>query len=94
MRDEPLVEAPASPAPPRSGGYYKDDGPGEQPPANLAQIPDAVPKEEPPHRYANRPYTVFGASYVPLSAAQGYRERGTASWYGKKFHGQRTSNGF
>src|SRR4051812_12178223 len=93
---EPVAEAPPAPSAasaPRSGGYYKDDGPGDQPPANLAEIPDAVPKDERPHRYANRPYTVFGANYVPLSQAQGYKERGTASWYGKKFHGQKTSSG-
>jgi rare lipoprotein A len=77
----------------RGGGYYKDDGPGDSAPANLASIPDAVPKDEPPHRYANRPYTVFGIGYTPISTARGYKERGTASWYGKKFHGQKTSGG-
>ena len=75
-----------------SGGYYKDDGPGEKP-ANLDQIADAQPKAEPPHRYANRPYQVFGKEYVPLASAQAYRQRGVASWYGKKFHGQRTASG-
>jgi rare lipoprotein A len=80
-------------AAPRSGGYYKDDGPGEKPPANLDQIADAQPKSEPLHRYANRPYQVFGKEYVPLASAQAYRQRGMASWYGKKFHGQRTASG-
>jgi rare lipoprotein A len=80
-------------APPSKGGYYKDDGPGANPPPNLADIPDAVPKAEAPHRYANRPYEVFGKSYAPLAAGQPYRERGVASWYGKKFHGQKTSSG-
>ncbi|HZD20690.1 MAG TPA: septal ring lytic transglycosylase RlpA family protein, partial [Burkholderiales bacterium] len=78
---------------PRSGGYYKDDGPGEKPPANLDQIADAQPKVEPLHRYANRPYQVFGKDYVPLAFVQPYRQRGVASWYGKKFHGQRTASG-
>jgi rare lipoprotein A len=78
---------------PRSGGYYKDDGPGETPPANLDQIADAQPKVEPLHRYANRPYQVFGKDYVPLAFVQPYRQRGVASWYGKKFHGQRTASG-
>ncbi len=96
---EPQAPAPPAqasiepPAPPARGGYYKDDGPGENPPADLASIPDAVPKAEPLHRYANRPYSVFGVSYVPLPAGEPYRERGMASWYGKKFHGQRTSSG-
>jgi rare lipoprotein A len=76
-----------------SGGYYKDDGPGEKPPANLDQIADAQPKAEPLHRYANRPYQVFGKEYVPLAFVQPYRQRGVASWYGKKFHGQRTASG-
>jgi len=80
-------------AAPRSGGYYKDDGPGEKPPANLDQIADAQPKSEPLHRYANRPYQVFGKEYVPLAFVQPYRQRGMASWYGKKFHGQRTASG-
>jgi len=79
--------------PSRSGGYYKDDGPGEGPPANLDQVADAQPKAEPLHRYANRPYQVFGREYVPLAFVQPYRQRGTASWYGKKFHGQRTASG-
>jgi rare lipoprotein A len=78
---------------PKSGGYYKDDGPGANPPANLASIPDAVPRSEPLHKYANRPYEVFGKRYVPLASAQQFRQRGTASWYGKKFHGQKTSSG-
>jgi rare lipoprotein A len=89
----PGSSVPGIPPPPRSGGYYMDDGPGDQPPANLSEVPDAVPAREPLHRYANRPYTVFGKGYVPLSALQPYRERGRASWYGRKFHGQRTSSG-
>ncbi len=80
-------------AAPRSGGYYKDDGPGQKLPANLDQIADAQPKAEPLHRYANRPYQVFGKEYVPLAFVQPYRQRGVASWYGKKFHGQRTASG-
>lgn len=86
--------APETKAPPSTkGGYYKDDGPGENPPPDLASIPDAVPRTEPLHRYANRPYTVFGKNYVPVASRQPYKERGMASWYGKKFHGQKTSSG-
>jgi rare lipoprotein A len=87
------VPAPEKKVPPSKGGYYKDDGPDEKPPPNLGSIPDAVPKDEPLHRYANRPYTVFGKGYVPIASRGAYRERGTASWYGKKFHGQKTSSG-
>ena len=85
--------APPREAPPAKGGYYKDDGPGDKPPANLADIPDAQPKAEPLHRYANRPYVVFGRQYVPLAQAEGFRQRGIASWYGRRFHGQKTASG-
>jgi len=40
-----------------------------------------------------RPYTIKGKQYVPLATASGYVEKGRASWYGKKFHGRKTSNG-
>ena len=78
---------------PKKGGYYKDDGPGANPPASLASIPDARPRVEPLHRFANRPYEVFGRKYVPLSSVQPFRQRGIASWYGKRFHGQKTASG-
>src|SRR5688500_1891804 len=91
--EAPSPEAPP-PAEPRSrGGYYKDDGPHENPPANLAQVPDAVPRVEPLHPYANRPYTVFGRDYQPLARLQPFRQRGLASWYGKRFHGKKTASG-
>ena len=73
------------------GGYYKDDGPGNRPPS--ASTPDAVPRLEPLHRFANRPYEVFGKSYVPHTALQPFRQRGAASWYGKRFHGNSTASG-
>ncbi len=78
---------------PKKGGYYKDDGPEANPPANLASIPDARPRVEPLHRFANRPYEVFGKKYVPLASVQPFRQRGIASWYGKRFHGQKTASG-
>src|SRR5690606_39969014 len=78
----------------KAGGYYQDDGPGANPPADLDNIPDAVPRLEPLASGANRPYTVFGKRYVPIADSDHpYKERGIASWYGKKFHGQRTSIG-
>jgi rare lipoprotein A len=78
---------------PKYGKYYSDDGPPESVPDNLAQIPDATPRDEPFHRFANRPYTVFGQTYVPVVNRQPTRERGIASWYGRKFHGQKTASG-
>jgi rare lipoprotein A len=77
----------------RPGGYYKDDGPGEKVPDNLASLPDAEPRAEPLNRMANRPYDVFGKRYVPLASVQPFHQRGMASWYGKRFHGQKTSSG-
>jgi peptidoglycan lytic transglycosylase len=88
-----LLLAACGGAPKRPGGYYKDDGPGESPPRNVEAIPDATPKAEPLHRNANNPYTVFGRQYVPAKAIRPFKQRGIASWYGKKFHGQLTSSG-
>lgn len=97
-RTTPASPSPGSatrPAPPpsTSSKYYSDDGPAADTPANLDQIPDAVPRLEPLHRFANRPYTVLGQDFVPATSLRPYRERGVASWYGRKFHGQKTSNG-
>ena len=75
----------------RAGGYYKDDGPGDS--AKLASIPDAVPRAEPLHRYANRPYEAMGRKYVPLTRVGVFKQRGSASWYGKRYHGSLTSSG-
>lgn len=77
----------------RPGAYYKDDGPGDAPPVDLDRLADAVPRVEPYARGANRPYVIFGREYVPDMSEQTFRQRGMASWYGRKFHGQRTSNG-
>jgi rare lipoprotein A len=77
----------------RKGGYYKDDGPGANPPANLDRVPDAVPKIEPLARGPNRPYTALGQSFTPDTSGRPYRVQGRASWYGRKFHGKPTSNG-
>ena len=78
---------------PQRGGYYKDDGPHERPPANLDRVADAVPRVEPLHKYANRPYSALGKNYTPMTSVQPFRQRGLASWYGKRYHGQKTSSG-
>lgn len=85
-------ERAAAPATP-SSKYYADDGPPANPPDGLDAVPDAVPRAEPLHRFANRPYVVLGREYVPATSLGPYREQGVASWYGRKFHGQRTSTG-
>ncbi|HQW19913.1 MAG TPA: septal ring lytic transglycosylase RlpA family protein [Rhodocyclaceae bacterium] len=79
----------------RGGGFYRDDGPGDNPPSPefLEAIPNAEPKLEPLHRFANKPYSVLGRDYVPLTSLAPYHVQGVASWYGRKFHGQKTSSG-
>ena len=67
---------PAEGETPKRGGYYKDDGPGANPPPNLEAIPDATPRLESLHRFANRPYAVFGRDYVPATTLRAYKERG------------------
>ena len=70
----------------------KDSAPAKAP--DVSQIPDAVPKHESRSKYGNpRQYEVFGKNYYTMDSAEGYREKGIASWYGTKFHGRRTSSG-
>jgi len=77
----------------RPGGYYLDDGPGANPPPDIASIADAVPRPESPLPRANKPYSAFGVDYVPDLSGRPYLARGIASWYGRRFHGMRTSSG-
>ena len=77
----------------QGGGYYLDDGPHATAPAGLDVLPDAVPSVEPVRSANSRPYTVMGKRYRPMLAREPYRERGAASWYGRKFHGRQTANG-
>jgi len=75
------------------GGYYQDDGPGDAPPDNLLATPDAEPRIEPYQKATLRPYTVLGKTYTPITDERPLKQRGIGSWYGKKFHGQKTSTG-
>lgn len=77
----------------KGGGFYKDDGPAEDIPDNLDEIPDAEPRWEPIHKPATKPYVVLGKEYVPNTTVRPYKASGIASWYGRKFHGQKTSIG-
>ncbi len=75
------------------GNKVRGDGPpsGSMQPDELPG--DAVPRPEPRSRYGNGPvYEVLGKRYRVMNSATGYQERGVASWYGKKFHGNLTSN--
>ncbi|PKG82093.1 septal ring lytic transglycosylase RlpA [Colwellia sp. 75C3] len=60
---------------------------------NQAELKDAIARAEPYSRGGNKNYKVFGKPYKVLTSAQGFEQTGTASWYGKKFHGHLTSNG-
>ena len=74
------------------GGYYGGDAPPSET-RDYDSIPDAVPKIEPLSKTGNKPYEALGNKYVPLKSSKGFVQSGTASWYGKKFHGRRTSSG-
>lgn len=75
----------------QSVGIPIQDGAGV--PVDISSIPDAVPIDEEITSASNNPYQQFGKTYVVLPSNKGYRETGTASWYGSKFHGRKTSNG-
>lgn len=78
-----------------AGGRYAMDSDAypDQPP-DVSNVPDAVPRVEPLSRSGNRPtYEVWGKTYHVLSDPAGYEKRGTASWYGEKFHGYATASG-
>jgi len=60
---------------------------------DVSQIQDAVPKVEPLSKYGNKPYAVFGKKYNVMGSSKNYKETGTASWYGTKFHQRNTSSG-
>ncbi len=69
-----------------------DSGPSQ--PVDVSHIPDATPKAEPLSPYGNPPsYEQDGITYYVMKSAKDYKARGIASWYGTKFHGERTSSG-
>ena len=99
----PISASKPTPAPPntpvdasssnKAGGYYLDDGPGDNPPQDIDSIPNAVPKKEPLLNRSNKPYKALGAVYTPMTRYQPYKISGVASWYGKRYHGKKTSSG-
>jgi rare lipoprotein A len=87
-----------------SGPRHKPTPPAAAPPPaapsapagkpDLSAVPDAVPRYELRSRHGNPPfYDVQGKRYFVLASAEGYVERGVASWYGPSFHGVNTSMG-
>ncbi|MBV9621847.1 MAG: septal ring lytic transglycosylase RlpA family protein [Gammaproteobacteria bacterium] len=77
---------------PRHAAPAPSAGPPAPPAA--ASVPEAVPRAEPRSAHGNPPfYEVLGHRYFVLPSAEGYSERGVASWYGPSFHGGSTSSG-
>jgi rare lipoprotein A len=63
-------------------------------PISPDQVSDAIPRPDPILIFGNvSPYTIDGITYTVLQDHKNYREQGTASWYGAKFTGHKTSNG-
>ncbi len=71
--------------------HRHDSSPDRLPYAS--ELVDATPRHENKSRGGNKHYRVHGKHYRVLPSAEGFSERGIASWYGKKFHGHLTSNG-
>lgn len=70
------------------------DGAPDKYAKNWDEIPDAVPKDEAKSKYGNPDsYKVFGKRYYVMDSSEGFKQKGDASWYGTKFHGQRASSG-
>jgi len=79
---------------PNAGRYSIMQDRAPEKPIDIINIPEVVPEPVVRTIAGNRsPYTVLGKSYFVLPSEEGYSERGTASWYGEKFHGHKTSNG-
>ncbi len=77
----------------KGGGYYLDDGPGDNPPPNLHLVPDATPRTEPLRAANMQPYMALGKYFKPMTELRAYKERGIASWYGRRYHGNNTASG-
>jgi rare lipoprotein A len=76
----------------QSGKYYDKDGPPSGFSGRMA-TEDAVPRVERPANAANRPYRVMGKNYYPQTGDRPMVQVGYGSWYGKQFHGKKTSTG-
>ena len=90
------TSATSSSASSASGGRYqgKDQDWGPDQEIDMSHVPDAVPRYEQRTIAGNKnPYSVLGKTYFLMGDERAYKERGTASWYGYKFNGERTSNG-
>jgi rare lipoprotein A len=91
-----LMAACAGPQTRDTTAPHPHDLPDGPPPDSLdvSRIIHPEPRPEPRSPYGNHsPYEVFGQTYHVKTTAEGYQERGIASWYGTRFHGRATSSG-
>jgi rare lipoprotein A (peptidoglycan hydrolase) len=73
--------------------FTDDSAPAKETVPDLEHIEDAQPRVEPLSKGGNRNYKLGGNHYEVWQGIDHYSEVGNASWYGKKFHGHKTSNG-
>ena len=77
-----------------NGKYFDRDGPPSTVSAWRASSTGTMKiKVEPANKWANRPYKVMGQSFTPMTGDKPLTQTGTASWYGKQFHGKKTAIG-
>ncbi len=76
----------------KGGAFYKTDGPLSLP-ENVNDIMEPIPKLEKLNKFSNRPYEVLGQKFEPLTVLKETRQEGIGSWYGSRYHGQKTSSG-
>lgn len=89
-----LAGCASSPEPDHSSRYTISQDRAPSGSFDVSGLADATPRYEEPRRAGNKsPYKVWGKQYHVLDTNEGYVQRGTASWYGEKFHGHKTSNG-
>ena len=77
-----------------NGKYFDRDGPPSTVSAWRASSTGTMKiKVEPANKWANRSYKVMGQSFTPMTGDKPFTQTGTASWYGKQFHGKKTAIG-
>lgn len=76
----------------KGGNFYKSDGPLEIP-IDLSNISEPTPIFEPLHKWANKPYNRLGQDFYPIQEIGDYKKRGVGTWYGRRYHGEKTSSG-
>lgn len=89
-----LAGCASSPEPDHSSRYTLSQDRAPAGSFDVSGLQDARPRYEEPRGAGNKsPYKVWGKEYRVRDSNDGYVQRGTASWYGEKFHGHKTSNG-